>query len=94
MFLHVDAMTNAYNPATVFKPTALKQFTLSLTAGINLQCMQQQGNSFCRLMDCSSQRFCFFISFNANRNPTANNNVITPAKYGIISVIFSGVYEF
>ncbi len=41
-----------------------------------------------------AQNFCFFISFNANKKPTANNIVISPAKYGISSVIFFIVNEF
>jgi hypothetical protein len=30
----------------------------------------------------------FFISLNANKKPAANNKVISPAKYGINSIIF------
>lgn len=38
--------------------------------------------------------FCFRISLNANKKPAENNSVTSPAKYGIISVIFSIINKF
>lgn len=40
------------------------------------------------------QNFCFFTPFNASKKPAANNSVMSPAKYGIISVIFAVVDKF
>jgi hypothetical protein len=50
-------------------------------------------------MDCMNtglhtRDHCFRISFNAKKQPIPNNSVISPAKYGIISVMVTFIYKF